>query len=63
MFRNGHPPIVFKRKAITVDIILNQQYSYKQAEILTDLSIYTIARPVRTVHAENILFIPGNFFR
>ena len=51
-FRDGCPPIDPKRKAFAADLILNQHYSYKQAERLTGLSVSTIARAVR---AENIL--------
>ncbi len=54
-FRDGRPPIDSKRKKFAADLILNQHYSYKQAECLTGLSVSTIARAVRAVRAENIL--------
>ena len=54
-FRDGRPPIDPKRKAFAADLILNQHYSYKQAERLTGLSVSTIARAVRSVRAEIIL--------
>ena len=54
-FRDGRPPIDLKRKKFAADLILNQHYSYKQAERLTGLSVSTIARAVRAIRAENIL--------
>ena len=54
-FRDGRPPIDPKRKKFAADLILNQHYSYKQAERLTGLSQSTIARTVRTIRAERII--------
>lgn len=54
-FRDGRPPIDPKRKKFAADLILNQHYSYKQAERLTGLSQSTIARTVRTIRAEKII--------
>ena len=54
-FRDGRPPIDLKRKKFAADLILNQHYSYKQAERLTGLSVSTIARAVRSVRAAIIL--------
>ena len=54
-FRDGRPPIDIKRKKFAADLILNQHYSYKQAERLTGLSQSTIARTVRAIRAERIV--------
>ena len=54
-FRDGRPPIDLQRKKFAADLILNQHYSYKQAERLTGLSVSTIARAVRAIRAEKIL--------
>ena len=53
-FRDGRPPIDPKRKAFAVDLILNQHYSYKQAERVTGLSVSTIARAVRAAKDKKI---------
>ena len=54
-FRDGRPSIDPKRKAFAADLILNQHYSYKQAERLTGLSVSTIARAVWAIRSEKIL--------
>lgn len=54
-FRDGRPPIDPKRKEFAAHLILNQHYSYKQAERLTGLSVSTISRAVRAVRAKDIL--------
>ena len=51
-FRDWRSPIDSKRKKFAAYLILNQHYSYKQAERLTGLSVSTIVRAVR---AEKIL--------
>ena len=53
--RDGRSPIDPKRKKFAAHIILNQHYSYKQAERLTGLSVSTIVRAVRAVRSKNIL--------